>query len=234
MSSKPFAITYHAVSDGTTATFRDGTERTYPPDTNFLIHEIYGQEGEEPNVGCKKSAREIGVIMHEVEKANKWGDRVVPGPGDSQIFETLRGGVVDTIHDQLLIGFNKGMTEELVVPDVSEEDNFEDEYDDAFDIFYGDLGELFVKADKSPGSRVKGLELFRSYLKSSLVDPMEDAGYFIFDHCRHAIRTLPTIPRSEKDPEDADTHAEDHIYDTIRYQLYTKNVRFIQMDVKGV
>lgn len=234
-SSKPFAVTYHAVSDGTTATLKDGTPRTYPPDTNFMIHEIYGQEGDDPNVGCKKSAREIGVIMHEVEDANKWGERVIPGPGDSQIFEALRGGIVDTIHDQLLIGFNKGMTETTIVHDASFDDvDEEDEYTDAFDIFYGDLGELFVKADKSPGSRVKSLELFRSYLKSSLQDPMEDAGYFIFEHCRHSIRTLPTIPRSEVDPEDADTKSEDHIYDTIRYQLYTKNVRFIQMDVKGI
>ena len=63
---------------------------------------------------------------------------------------------------------------------------------------------------------------------------LEFGGYFIFNTCLHAIRTLPTIPRSEKDPEDSDTNAEDHIYDCIRYQLFTKNYKYIPMDVVGV
>jgi len=37
--------------------------------------------------------------------------------------------------------------------------------------------------------------------------------------CRQFIRTIPTLPRSERDPDDVDTDAEDHIADEVRYRL---------------
>ncbi len=39
----------------------------------------------------------------------------------------------------------------------------------------------------------------------------------IYSTCRNLIRTLPTLPRDPKRPEDVDTHAEDHAYDALRY-----------------
>jgi len=48
---------------------------------------------------------------------------------------------------------------------------------------------------------------------------MEHPGIFIFDTCTDWIRTVPVLPRSEKDPEDVDTEAEDHAYDETRYRL---------------
>jgi hypothetical protein len=63
----------------------------------------------------------------------------------------------------------------------------------------------------------------RRRLKASLPsrqgEPMEEPGLFVFDTCRHFIRTLPMLPRSERDPEDVDTNAEDHIADEARYRL---------------
>lgn len=39
----------------------------------------------------------------------------------------------------------------------------------------------------------------------------------IFNTCRNTIRTLPNMPRDEKNPEDIDTSAEDHCVDMLRY-----------------
>ena len=40
---------------------------------------------------------------------------------------------------------------------------------------------------------------------------------YVFNTCRHFIRTVPALTYSETDPEDVDTKGEDHIYDETRY-----------------
>ena len=59
-------------------------------------------------------------------------------------------------------------------------------------------------------------ELFRG------ASSIELPGLYIFDNCNHFIRTVPTLPRSERDIEDVDTNAEDHIADESRYRIYQK------------
>ena len=78
---------------------------------------------------------------------------------------------------------------------------------------------LFVRGNKRPGSRVEGLQLFRTRLKASRERPMENPGFYVFSNCRHTIRTTPNLQSSEKDPEDIETGGEDHIWDVIRYRL---------------
>jgi hypothetical protein len=41
----------------------------------------------------------------------------------------------------------------------------------------------------------------------------------VFAGCKHLIRTLPSLPRDPKRPEDVDTDADDHLYDALRYCL---------------
>lgn len=41
----------------------------------------------------------------------------------------------------------------------------------------------------------------------------------IYSTCRYLISTLPALPRSDKNPEDVDTKADDHAYDSLRYLL---------------
>lgn len=41
----------------------------------------------------------------------------------------------------------------------------------------------------------------------------------IYSSCRNLIRTLPSLPRDTRRPEDVDTKAEDHAYDALRYLL---------------
>lgn len=40
---------------------------------------------------------------------------------------------------------------------------------------------------------------------------------YVFDTCRHFIRTVPNLVYDEKDVEDINTEGEDHIYDELRY-----------------
>lgn len=80
-------------------------------------------------------------------------------------------------------------------------------------------GVRWISGEKGPGSRANGLERVRQYLKASNTFPPEGPGLFFFDTCRHSLRTLPTIPRDPKKPDDVDTNAEDHAYDAIRYRV---------------
>jgi hypothetical protein len=84
-------------------------------------------------------------------------------------------------------------------------------------------GIKWTKADKGPGSRRNGWEVMRRMFKASLQSPMEEPGYFVFNTCQQFIRTIPDLPRSERDMEDVDTDAEDHIADEVRYRC--TNVR---------
>jgi len=80
-------------------------------------------------------------------------------------------------------------------------------------------GIRWERADKSPGSRRNGWERMRDMMDACLSFPMERPGLFTFDTCRQFLRTVPSLPRSEKDPDDVDTDAEDHCADECRYRV---------------
>ena len=80
-------------------------------------------------------------------------------------------------------------------------------------------GIAWDRADKGPGSRKNGWEKMRDMFDACLEAPMERPGLFVFDTCRHFMRTVPSLPRSDKDPDDVDTDAEDHIGDETRYRV---------------
>jgi hypothetical protein len=84
-------------------------------------------------------------------------------------------------------------------------------------------GVTWERGDNSPGSRANGLEVLRNRLEASTQRPMENPGIFIFENCRHFMRTVPNLPRDTKKMDDIDTSAEDHVYDDSRYRvLYRK------------
>jgi Terminase large subunit, T4likevirus-type, N-terminal len=80
-------------------------------------------------------------------------------------------------------------------------------------------GVTWLKPKKGPGSRVTGWQLIEGKLKESLRYPMEKPGLFVFDTCIHLIRTLPTLPRDPKKPDDLDTSSEDHGVDSLRLRI---------------
>ena len=61
----------------------------------------------------------------------------------------------------------------------------------------------------------------------------ERPGLFVFESCRHFLRTVPTLPRDAKDPDDVDTLAEDHIGDETRYRIMTGAVDMQKVRVGG-
>ena len=70
-------------------------------------------------------------------------------------------------------------------------------------------------SDRSPGSRVNGkLEIHK---RLRVNENTERPSLFIFNNCLNLIRTLPMLPVDKNNPEDVDTHAEDHAYDALRY-----------------
>lgn len=89
-SSHPFSVCWWAESDGTDATLADGTRRSWPRGTLFLIAEYYGWNGN-PDEGCKMLAVEVarGILDHE--KHMGIGGRVRPGPADSSIYAAENG-----------------------------------------------------------------------------------------------------------------------------------------------
>ena len=83
----------------------------------------------------------------------------------------------------------------------------------------------FTMANKAPGTRHQRLELLRNRLSAGKADHMEEPGFFVFDNCSSWLRTVPVLPRDERDPDDVDTKAEDHAYDETGYRLLEVRAR---------
>ena len=70
-------------------------------------------------------------------------------------------------------------------------------------------------SDRSPKSRINGkLEVHKRF---TLNPDTKEPGLMILSNCRNLIRTLSTLPVDSNNPEDVDTKAEDHAYDSLRY-----------------
>lgn len=79
-------------------------------------------------------------------------------------------------------------------------------------------GVYWEPADKKAGSRKNGWELIRARLEATANND-EKPGLLITENCRDFIRTVPSLPRDKRDPDDIDTEAEDHIADETRYRV---------------
>lgn len=80
-------------------------------------------------------------------------------------------------------------------------------------------GVRWLPADKSPGTRVRGWSVIRERLAEARKERPEGPGLFVFDRCSQFIRTVPVLPRDERNRDDVDTDAEDHIADEMRYRV---------------
>lgn len=92
----------------------------------------------------------------------------------------------------------------------------------------GDMQKVGLRwdpADKGPGSRKQGWEQIREWLRGALPPPggpREVPGLFVSSRCDQFLRTVPVLPRSDKDLDDVDTDSEDHVGDELRYRLRAK------------
>lgn len=82
----------------------------------------------------------------------------------------------------------------------------------------------WTDSDKTPGSRVIGLELLRDRMGNAKKG--EGVAIYFCEHCVATTGTLPVLPRDSTKPEDVDTNAEDHVYDEIRYRVLSNAKRY--------
>jgi hypothetical protein len=190
-SSAPFSVGWWAESDGTDLTLRDGRVCSTVRGDLFRIAEWYGWTGQ-PNEGLRMLAVDItkGIIERELDW--KLRGRVKPGPADSSIFAAENG-----------VSIGVDMAKSVMVNGKR----------------YN--GIQWNRADKSPGSRKAGWELVRKMFTAAAAgSPREFPGLFVCRRCDQFIRTMPVLPRDlNKDPDDVDTTAEDHIADEVRYRV---------------
>lgn len=191
-SSRPFSVGWYAESDGTDLVFPDGRRMRTVPGDLFRFAEWYGWNGE-PNKGTQMLAKEVaaGIIRREIEMGIH--GRVKRGIADASIFDDTNGNsIARSMEETVEINGKKYH------------------------------GVYFDPADKRSGTRKQGWEEMRTRLAAT-VAPLgkvrEEPGLFVTETCAHFLRTVPTLPRDSKDPDDVDTKSEDHVADEVRYRV---------------
>ena len=95
------------------------------------------------------------------------------------------------------------------------------------------LGLRLKPVPKWSGSRVAGCQNLHRILAPMQGDRDGLPGLRFFETCPSLIRTIPTMMRDERNPEDVDTDGEDHLYDALRYALQWKRTGVTQGKVQG-
>jgi hypothetical protein len=84
------------------------------------------------------------------------------------------------------------------------------------EVYQNVLADVGVAPRQANNDRLSGWQRVRDYLA-----PQADGfpGLVFFETMTNALRTIPALPRDRRDPEDADSDAEDHCADELRYVL---------------
>ena len=192
-STHPFAVCFWAEADGTEATYYvNGEERVFCPEPGSLIQfaEWYG--GEKDKNG--QYLQNTGLKLSAADIADGIKDI------ESNLFEL---GWIDS-------KVNPGPADNRIC-------NVYDSDTETTATRMKKRGIEWTRSDKSPGSRVLGLQALRDRLQASLRG--EGPGIYFMDNCVATLEFLPTLPRDPNKPDDVDTKAEDHVYDAIRYRV---------------
>ncbi|QBZ71749.1 hypothetical protein [Pseudomonas phage KP1] len=188
-SSHPFSVGWWAESDGTEAiiVLADGTEFTFCPQPGSLI-QIFEWYGTE-EIGTNK-----GLKLSASAIAQGVIDREISMMANGWILSQPWPGPADNRIRQV-IDVELDTTEKLM----------------------SKKGVRWLESDKSPGSRLIGLQLLRDRLEASV--KREGPGIYFMSNCVASIEILPTLPRDPVKIDDVDTKAEDHPYDMTRYRV---------------
>ncbi len=194
-SSKPFSVGWWAESDGPPAILADGTERYYPRGTVFRIAEWYGVERD----AAGKPKPDVGLRMLAVDVAKGIRTRERREPWGARVVPGPADPAIYAVENGNSIGADMQ-----------------------------GAGVAWVEADKAPGSRKTGWEAIRKRLAYARPDHDgygEQPALYVFNTCLDSIRTVPTLPRSDRDRDDVNTAAEDHAGDEWRYRVVTPRRR---------
>ena len=96
-----------------------------------------------------------------------------------------------------------------------------------------DAGVIWQKADKSPGSRIRGYQMIRGRLTASKpnMDGSRDyPGMFVCERCVHWLELVPSAPRDTENQDELPDKYEDHLIDATRYRLSSEDQRPWQRD----
>ena len=209
-ASKPFSVGWWAISNGEDVQLQDGNWRSTIRGDVFRVREWYGCKPNRANEGLNMLASEIaeGIVKKELEwgwreRGTNWC-RVKSGVADSQIFVAENGNCINT-DMKVKVRLDDG-----------------NKYP----------GITWIPADKRPGSRVTGWTQMRQMMKNAgpnkkvdengdvvAIFPREKAALFVFTTCSAFIDTVPVLPRDDKNTDDVNTEAEDHIADESRYLI---------------
>lgn len=153
------------------------------------LREWYGWSGR-PNEGLRLF--DVDISKGIVEREMAWGLRGVhAGPADSSIMDVENGSSIAIRMAQPVIIGGRPYP-----------------------------GVQWTPADKRPGSRKAGWEQMREMIRSGHGRIRERPGLFIVrEDNPQFLRTVLAAPRDEKDMDDVDTDAEEHVCDEVRYSL---------------
>lgn len=197
--SKPTAVGWMLVSDGTEAILSDGSKFCPPAGSRVYWREWYHMVPGQPNVGQRLGAVQTGEGILEREFEWKVNHRVAPGPADG-----IHGGT------------NPDPTKRTIAQTMAQVPA-PDQHD-------ARVGVAWTKPNKYSGSRVDGWQMMAEGFQAThpvIVDgeiqAQESPGSYICESCTHTIRTIEQAPRSPKNPDDIDSDTEDHLLDMWRY-----------------
>jgi hypothetical protein len=196
-SSSPFSVGWWAESDGSDVELSDGSVLSTVRGDLFRIAEWYGSNGK-ANEGLRMLAVDVSRGIIKMEQGFAWGERVVPGPADSAIWNVENGNSIAADMGRAV------KIDGTTYPGVH-----------------------WNRSDKKAGSRVAGWEQVRRRLTNAMrpsIGVREYPGLFAFSTCRAFIEMFPSLPRDDDNPDDVDTQAEDHIGDEVRYRVYSSQV----------
>ena len=194
--ASPFSVGWYAHSAGEDVFALDGTRIHTLKGDVIRIAEWYGAREKSDGTweGIRLVSTDISKGIVEREMAMGIWERTQAGAADSSIFNDEDG---DSIGDSMEL---EVQIDGVWYPGVS-----------------------WNRADKSKGSRVTGWQTVRKLMKQAHKPadglPRETPGFFVTANNPQFLRTVPVLPRDDKNLDDVNTAAEDHIGDEVRYQL---------------
>ncbi len=218
--SKPFALIWAAISDGSSIVLPSGGVLHFIRGDYVIFDELYGCHPNQPDTGVRWSIDQIkrAGIQREIDSGlryqdpmtGRWIRRVRTGVADNMIFNPKPGsatGLADSMADEF--------AEPVIIGRVRQP------------------GMQWDPADKSPGSRVQGWQAMRGMLLATIPNKngaRENPGLYVTSNCIHWNQTVPVLPRDlDVNPEDIPDRVEDHLADATRYLIRRSNkptVRF--------
>lgn len=217
-STSPFAVLWHAVSDG----YQLPNGLYIPSGAVITYREWYGCVPGKVNEGIKWTATQVakGIVQRERNEsmafavvdpsAFKWdggpshAERMAQAGANFRKGDNNRLGGWDTVRDRLC-----GMKEPRAPKDVTPVS--------PGGVFSGTLEEIVLRG-MNKSVAVPEPEPEAAEADNMVGTPM----WYCFKTCVHLIRTLPALQHDMDKPEDCDTDGEDHAPDALRYGLMAR------------